>query len=110
MKEYTGLVVVSWVLRATGVIVALIGLIAAAIALTATSAKGEAAGGLLAMMMAAAPFAGGVVMYAIGDAMAALADIARNTARTAQAAESLSGMIGGQIANQRASMTMAAQR
>lgn len=92
MKEYSGLRIITWVLRAFGILTVIGGISTFAIA----AAEGKHVE--LAFITAAAVVAGGIVLYAIGDALAALADIAQNTERTANATQSASAMLANQIA------------
>lgn len=96
MKEYAALRSVSWIIRIAGALAVLGGVVAIVIAVL----SGDT--GMMTIAMAAAPAFFGLVMYAFGDALEALADIARNTARSAAANESVSQMTMNEISTRRA--------
>lgn len=93
-KEYVGLNIVAWVLRVVGGITVLLG--GAFGMLAILEARHVEASTILLSL--GGPIVSGIIVYAIGDSVGALADIARSTARTAQASEQLSGMVMGQLA------------
>lgn len=98
MKEYAALRAVSWILRIGGGLCVLLGLAMLVISLVAGDGDAKGMFAAFGTFFSASALFAGLLLYAAGDAVECLADIARNTARTAQASEAVSSIVMSQVA------------